>query len=52
MTIGDRMWVAFWALLVLANIHDISWMVMAVIVLVIGVVSDFYATAQQRLTQE
>ena len=48
MTLGDRMWVAYWGFLILANLDSLWWLIGGVIVLFIGVAAD-YETAQQRL---
>ena len=40
MTLGDRMWVAYWALLTIAVVHSAYWLIYAVIVFAIGVWAD------------
>lgn len=48
MTLGDRMYVAFWALLILANVDNFWWILAAVVVLIISAVSDYSALRRQQ----
>ena len=40
MTLGDRMWVTYWALLVMSVVDSAYWLIYAVIVFAIGVWAD------------